>query len=427
MEIKIPYGTGVKVLRTPPEVEHIHLGPARTTPLNDIPQALADSCRRPVAGQPLADRVTSDSSIVIATSDLTRNPVTQEILPACVKLLKELGASPSSIRILVARGAHRKLTKFERDVFKVDGLAGIGFEEHDCDEPAKLSALLLTRRGTPVRVNRLLKEASVVILLSPVSFHYFAGFGGGRKLVLPGSSDRAAILVNHRLSLVNDNPVVLDPKCRPGVLEGNPVNEDMCEAVEALEGVFAINYFADVAGNAVFINAGDPILSHASACEAYSETHRLELDQTIDLMILSAGGAPYDINLLQSHKALRHAVGAMKNGGTILFYAECEEGVGSTSLENALSRDKQEFLGNAYQQYDLNNQTAISLHNLTETCEIGMVSAMNVDVLLSCGIKPCVNAEAFLAEALERHGSNRVTIVENGSSVLFHTGKGTLQ
>jgi len=299
-------------------------------------------------------------------------------------------------------------------------------EEHDCDDPEKLSALVLTRRGTPVRVNIALKDAGLIIVLAPISFHYFAGFGGGRKLVLPGCADRQAILANHRLSLVDGRPVKLHPSCLPGVLEGNPVHEDMCEAASALQRVFAVNFFADRAGDIVYLNAGDLIESHTEACGAYKSAHVCPVAEPYDVVVLSAGGHPYDINFLQSHKPLRHAAPAVKHGGTVLYFAECEEGIGSQWLEAALKRKKESFLKDAYKKYGLNNQTLVSLYDLGRTFEIGVVSSIQAAVLSSAGVTPCDDADAFLAEALARHGASRVAVIEEGHNLLpvLETGGG---
>ncbi|UCG52410.1 MAG: nickel-dependent lactate racemase [Candidatus Latescibacterota bacterium] len=418
MEIKTPYGKGEKVLRIPPEVSVEFLKPHETTPMADLQAVFAQACRKPIGVPPLDELVGGGGNVVILVSDLTRSKGAEAVLPLCIEYLRELGVPPVSIQVIVARGTHRKLTKSEKAFFKKGAVAGIAVEEHDCDDPAKLSALLLTQRGTPVRVNIGLKDAGLIIILAPVSFHYFAGFGGGRKLVLPGCADRHAILANHRMSLMETKPVALHPQCRPGVLDGNPVHEDMCEAVEALQHVFGINFFTDESGRLSFLNAGDPIRSHLEACEAYEGVYRCTLERRHDVLVLSTGGYPYDINFLQSHKALRNSAGALNEGGTVLFYAECVEGIGSASLEAALSLKKKDFLKSAYEKYDLNNQTAVSLHELTEKYEIGMVSTMNVDLLLSWGIKPCVNAETFLAEALEKHNADRVGVNLNGYTLL---------
>lgn len=418
MEIRLPYGRDERPLRIPDGTRVDYLRARDLPPVDDLPQVLAAACAEPTGGSALADLARAAGSVVILVSDITRGGGMELILPLCIAHLEELGVNTRSIKIIVARGTHRKLTKDEKAFFRRGPLASIVLEQHDCDDAERLSALLLTRRGTPVRVNLALKDAGLIIILAPVSFHYFAGFGGGRKLVLPGCADRQAILANHRLSLIDGKRVRLHPGCRAGVLEGNPVNEDMCETVGALKRVFAVNFFADAGGNVVYLNAGDVLRSHQDACRAYREAHACPVDAPYDVVILSAGGYPYDINLLQSHKPLRHAAPAVKKGGAVLYYAECEEGVGSASFEAALKQRKEEFLKTAYKQYDLNNQTAVSLYELTERYEIGVVSAMNVDLLLSCGMKPQVNAETFLARAMEARGADRVAVVERGHGVL---------
>jgi nickel-dependent lactate racemase len=418
MEIKLPYGTGEKALRIPDGVDVEFLKPREAPPLQNLPEAFATVCRNPAGGPSLDELARPASSVVILISDLTRSRGAEVILPLCISYLESLGVRPPSIKILVARGTHRKLSKPEKAFFRKGPLAGIVLEEHDCDDPEKLSALLLTSRGTPVRVNLALKDAGVVVVLAPISFHYFAGFGGGRKLILPGCADRHAILANHRLSLLDGRKVKLHPSCLPGVLEGNPVSEDMRETVSALQRVFGVNFFADRAGNIVYLNAGDLVRSHAEACEAYRAGHAPTVDEPYPIVVLSAGGHPYDINFLQSHKPLRHCAGAFADRATVLYYAECAEGLGSAPLEAALKRSKDEFLKNAVKQYELNNQTLVSLYDLSARHEIGVVSAVSAHVLQSCGMKPCLNAESFLASALERRRARRIAVIEEGHNVL---------
>ncbi|MEE9270710.1 MAG: nickel-dependent lactate racemase [Candidatus Krumholzibacteria bacterium] len=419
MEIRVPYGNTEKTIRVPPEVQVDFFGPAEMRPYDNLEEAFVTACHEPVGNTSVDDVVSADGTVVVVVSDLTRAKGTEVLLPLCIDYIERLGVERESMTVLVARGTHRQLTKEEKVFLKSGVLAGVRIEEHDCDDPERLAALMLTRRGTPIRVNSTLKQTDAIILLSPVSFHYFAGFGGGRKLVLPGCADRAAILANHRLSLTDDQPVRMQAGCWPGQLEGNPVHEDMCEAVEGLRGVVSMNFFSDSQGNIVFINTGDSVKAHRVACETFKMSHLSLVDEPYDLMILSAGGHPYDLNLLQSHKALRHAAGAMQEGGTILYYANCGEGVGSESLEAAVQQKREDFLRTAHEKYDLNHQTAVSLLDLTNKLEIGMVSAMNVDVLLSAGIKPCVNSESFLVEALEKHGTSRIALVPDGTNLLL--------
>jgi nickel-dependent lactate racemase len=418
IDIKLPYGTEDVTLHLPPESAVQFLRPRTLPPIGDEEAALREVLSEPVAADALDTVVADASNVVVLVADITRGRGSRRLLPHLINYIRDAATSSVQIKVLIARGAHRAMTKQEREFFR--SLSGVSVVEHNADQPDKLSALLLTTQGTPVRTNAVLKDADTIVLFAPVSYHYFAGFGGGRKLVLPGCADRAAILANHRLSLVDGKPVTLHPACRPGNIEGNPVHDDMCETLEALSGrgLFAVNFFCNAGGDYVFLNAGDPFRSHVEACHAYDAAHRCALDRPYDVMVLSAGGDPYDLNFLQAHKALRHASGAMREGGTILFFAKCEEGIGSSSLEAALRMKKSEFLKTAYKKYALNNQTAVSLHDLTEKFDVGMVSAMNVDVMLASGIKHCVNAETFLAEAMERHGTDRLVVVTHGASVL---------
>jgi nickel-dependent lactate racemase len=425
MKVDIAYGDDHAVVIIPGGVTADYITPREITGFDEAPAAVERAFSNPIDASPLPDLVPrGDKSVVLVVSDLTRSGGTKQILPLVVRYLESVGVTRADIRVVVAKGTHRKLTKDERQYFKSDELKGVRAEEHDCDDPSSMSALLLTKRGTPVRVNRLLKDAGLIVLISPVSFHYFAGFGGGRKLVLPGSADRAAILANHRLSLVDDKPVALHPACRPGNLDGNPVSDDMEEALVALDNVYALNFFADTSGRTVFVNAGDPVRSHLEACEVYRGAHRVAVEGPYDIAIAGCGGHPYDINLLQAHKALKHAAEAVKPGGTIMFYAKCVEGVGSDSLLRAFQAPRNDFFKTAYEDYDLNNQTGISFLTLTEKYQVSMVTGLDDETLAAAGVTRCGKSEARLAEALETHDADRVAVIPYGSQTLPFDKKG---
>jgi nickel-dependent lactate racemase len=310
------------------------------------------------------------------------------------------------------------MTREERQFFRGGALARVPVAEHDCDDASQLSALLFTRRGTPVRVNRKVRDADLVILLSPVTFHYFAGFGGGRKLILPGCAWRPSILANHRLSLTDESPVGLHRACRPGNLEGNPVHEDMCEAAGALDNLFGVNYITDSEGRVAWVNAGEPLAAHTEACAAYAARHRVTVPAPAAVIVASAGGTPHDINLLQAHKALYHACAMAGEGSSVLFYAACGEGIGSESLAAALAAPRDKFLARAREDYALNNQAAVSLLGLTRRFRVGMVTELEPEVLESAGITPVENAEAFIAGSLDAHGAGAVTVIRSGARTL---------
>jgi len=424
MFIDMPYGKQRISVRIPDGVEVDVLTPQEIVPLEDVPASFRRACEEPVSAPSLASHVAKAKSVAILVSDLTRGGGAKQILPICLQYLKSLGLPPEKIKILVARGMHRKLTKEERGFFKTKDFSGISVSEHNCDDGAELCALVLTSRGTPVRINRLIKDADLVLLLAPVSFHYFAGFGGGRKLILPGCADRQSILANHRLSLLDSSPVSPNPLCKSGSLEKNPIHEDMCEALAALDGVFAVNFFGDTSGNVAFINAGSPERSHFEACEAFRSRYLISIDEPYRMLIVSAGGSPYDINLLQSHKALKHSSAAVAQSGSVLLLAECVEGVGSDGLRKGFEMPKDTFFKIAYQEYESNFQTAVSLYGMLEKFSIGMVTRLKKETLDVFGIEPCENIEVFLAGALEKANASKVGVVPYGNSSLIKLRQG---
>jgi nickel-dependent lactate racemase len=223
--------------------------------------------------------------------------------------------------------------------------------------------------------------------------------------------------------LCDTHPVKLHPSCRPGNLDGNPVHDDMVEAAQALGHLFAINFFTDLEGRVAFVNAGDPVASHEAACARYAESFQVELPSLSRVVVAGAGGSPHDINLLQAHKSLYNSAGSVAAGGSILLFARCGEGVGSESLSDALAMPRADFLDRAYEDYTLNSQTGVSLLGLTERFHVAMVTELDDDALENGGIGRCVNPEAWVAEALERQTTDRMTVIRHAGQTLPRADK----
>jgi nickel-dependent lactate racemase len=423
VRIDLPYGEKSRELLMPAGVAVDHVSPPELGVVEDLAAGFAAACREPVDAGALETRLGAGTKVLIVVSDITRSPATRELLPVAVDYVASRGVARSDVRVLVARGTHRSLTKEEKVFFRGPAMKGIAVDEHDCDDARSHKALTLTKRGTPVRINRALREAGVVMLLSPVSFHYFAGFGGGRKLIMPGCADRQSILANHRLSLRDTHPVTLHPSCRPGNLDGNPVHDDMVEVVRTLGHLFAVNFFTDARGRVAWVNAGEVVASHAEACSAYASRFRVELPVRAPVVVAGAGGWPHDINLLQAHKALYHAARAAREGASILLYARCAEGVGSESLLRAIERPRKKFFDDAWSDYALNNQTGVSLLGLTRRYRVAMVTELDEAVTKAAGIERCVNAEAWVAAALEGQAADRMCTIPHAGMTLPYEAK----
>jgi nickel-dependent lactate racemase len=236
-----------------------------------------------------------------------------------------------------------------------------------------------TKHGTPVEVNRALKEFSHVIITGAIGFHYFAGFTGGRKSVCPGLASQRTIEATHMLALdfeTGGRRVGVGT----GLLQGNAVHEE-CERIAALiEPSFSINSVVDERGRATGIYAGDWRAAHRAGCSDYLSSHSIKIDGTRELVIASCGGSPYDINFIQAHKALDMAAHACSDGGTIILLAECSDGLGHPSFLKWFQEENARALANRLcSAYEVNGQTAWSLLTKTERYRVLLVSELPDD------------------------------------------------
>lgn len=237
-------------------------------------------------------------------------------------------------------------------------------------------SLGVTDRDTPVEVNRALKDFSRVILTGAIGFHYFAGFTGGRKSICPGLASARTIEATHVLALDFERGA-RRAGVGTGKLDGNAVNEE-CERVAALiEPRFTVNSVVDQRGRVVSVYAGHWRAAHRAGCEEYLATHSIGIAERRDLVIVSCGGAPWDINWIQAHKALEMAAQAVTEGGTIVLLAECGDGLGRADfLKWFAENDSRVLAARLRENYEVNGQTAWSLMDKTERYKIFLISEL---------------------------------------------------
>ena len=233
--------------------------------------------------------------------------------------------------------------------------------------------------GKP-RVDRdALREFSKVILTGAVGFHYFAGFTGGRKAICPGLAAAETIKATHMLALDFERGG-RRAGVGAGLLKGNAVNDE-CERVAAMiDPTFLINAIVDDRGRIEQVFAGDWRAAHARACEAYASSHAQRIPEKRDLVIVSCGGSPYDINLIQAHKALDMAAHACADGGVIILMAECGDGLGRTDFLKWFESDNSRALEARLREgYEVNGQTAWALLTKTERFRVHLISKLSDD------------------------------------------------
>ena len=316
-------------------------------PIDDLAKAFRRAVEEEAIGSaPLKDVVHADDLVTVVISDITRAYMHQErICPLLLDYLHDVCGVPyEHIVYLVAVGTHRAQTEEEFARIASPYVAErVRILNHDCD--GELVRVGVTSRGTEVDVNPLVVGRKVILLGGTVH-HFFAGYGGGRKSILPGVAGRATIMQNHAHAL---DPMAAQPNplCGLGVTHLNPVHEDMAEAAALVNPVFGINMIVDGQGRHLALPSGHWFRAWEESCQLVDRFNGVEIPQRADAVVVCAGGCPKDINLYQSCKSLINACQAVKPGGRLIFISECREGGGPAEFfdwskylpDNSLDRE----------------------------------------------------------------------------------------
>jgi nickel-dependent lactate racemase len=326
---------------------------------------------------PLDELLDSDDSVVIVASDATRATGSAPIINLLVRRLIQFGIEPANIAIIFATGIHRRVRAEEKAELLTPFIAQrIRTIDHDAYDPANLVQIGTARDGSPIEVNRALKDFSKVILTGSVGFHYFAGFTGGRKSICPGLASARTIEATHMLAMDFERG-----GRRAGVgtgrLEGNAVSKECERIAEMISPAFLINAIVNDRGQPEQLFAGHWRTAHERACEAYLATHAQAILEKREVVIASCGGAPYDINLIQAHKALDMAAHACNDGGTIVLLAKCSDGLGrSDFLKWFDSEDSRALELRLREHYEVNGQTAWALLTKAEQFRVHILTSL---------------------------------------------------
>jgi lactate racemase len=365
-------------------------------PLTDV--QIGDALDAPFASRPLEELLKTSESVLVVVSDATRATGSAQIVNLLVRRIIQIGIAPQDIAIIFATGIHRAVTPDEkRELLTPFIFQRIKTLDHDAYDPHALVKMGETKHGTPVDLNRALQEFSHVILTGAIGFHYFAGFTGGRKSICPGLASAQTIMATHMLALDFESGgrrVGVDT----GLLDGNAVHEE-CESIaEMISPSFGINSVVDERGRAVRVLAGHWRSAHRAACAEYLDTHSVTIENKRDVVVVSCGGFPYDINLIQAHKALDMAAQACNDGGTILLLAECREGFGRPDFLKWFDEENSSALaGRLRLGYEVNGQTAWALLTKTERFRVLLMSTLAEQDVEQMHMTPIHSLDAALA------------------------------
>lgn len=326
---KMKYGSETLALpiRGAASVTELRAAPMRE--IEDMPAELLRAMEQDVIGtKPLRELIASKDEVTIVVSDITRSWMHQgDVLNVLGRYLHEtLGVPFENIVVLVALGTHRHSTDAELRVIAGDYLyQRCHVVDHDCDAPCVYVGT--TSRGTRVEVNPLAVGRKVIVVGGTVH-HMMAGFGGGRKNILPGVSSRQTIRENHCRAL-DPNRAHSDARVAAGLLGDNPIHEDMDEAAALVAPVFSVNIVIASSGRFSGLFCGALDKAWKASCDYQRRCYETWIDEEADIVLVSSGGAPKDMNLYQGCKGMLNAMRAVKPGGEMLWLCQCPEGCGA--------------------------------------------------------------------------------------------------
>ena len=387
----------------------LHANPVTVelTEEEELRRALAS----PIGAPPLSELVHPGEKIVLVTSDITRPMPTWKVMPALLDLLYGAGCAPSDITLVFALGSHRHQTDEEKR-----HLAGErAWSEIRCidSDPEDCVLLGTTSAGTPVAVTRTVAEADRVICLGNIEYHYFAGYSGGAKAIMPGCSTPEAIQANHSM--------MVRPECCAGSLEGNPLRADIEEAGRILGIDYIVNVVLSEHKEILRAVAGDPVLAHREGCRFLDSLYLKELPAPADIVIVSQGGAPKDLNLYQTQKALDNAAHAVRDGGAIILIGSCAEGLGSAVFEEWMNDAKrpEDLIERVRTNFRLGGHKAAAIAMVLRRAAVFLVSDLPDETVRNCFLTPAKSARAALREARKLVGADaKILAMPYGGSTL---------
>ncbi len=402
MILEFGYGNGVQTVDVPDKnlLDVLVSNPMKHERTGE--DAVRFALENPIGSRKLRDLARPGQKVVIITSDISRPLPSFDVIPAVLDELSAAGVPDADITVVFGLGSHRNHTEEER--IKLVGRAV--YERVRCidSDPSDCVRYGVTKRGTPVDITRSVAEADFRICLGNVEFHYFAGYSGGYKAIMPGCSTPAAIQANHRM--------MVEAAAHAGKIEGNPIREDIEEGGAMVGADFIVNAVLDEHKHIVYAAAGDVTLAHRNACEYLDRMYVKRIEKRADIVIVSQGGAPKDANLYQTQKALDNSKHAVRKGGTIILVGACPEGLGSKVFEEWLleAEKPQDLIERVHKAFRLGGHKAAAIAMVLEDAQIDLVSEMNDDFVRRLFLTPRHSVQEAFAAALLRYGTDATVI-----------------
>lgn len=420
-EFMLPYGK--ETLKA--EIEESHLAGVLLSELHSYKapksgsELVQEALEHPIGTPRLCDMAVGKKKIVVISSDHTRPVPSHIIMPLLLAEIRK-GNPDAEITILISTGLHRLTTKDELEAkFGSEITNKEHIVVHDCDDKDNLVYLGKLPSGGDLIINRLAAEADLLVAEGFIEPHFFAGFSGGRKSVLPGVASRATVMYNH------NSTFIADPHSRTGVIEGNPIHNDMLYAARAARLDFIINVVIDAKHDPVFAVAGDCDLAHRAGREFLASKCQVDAVPA-DIVISTNGGYPLDQNIYQSVKGMTAAEATVKEGGVIIMLSKASDGHGGKSFhetfrdEKDLNRMMQTFLDRGPDETIIDQWQSQIFARLLLKATVIFISSCDDQLVEDMHMIPAHSVEEAMEKAKEivKKEDYTVTVIPDGVSVI---------
>lgn len=374
-------------------------------------EEILKALKNPIDSKRLCKIVKQGEKICIVTSDITRPMPTKKVLPFVLDDLYKAGIKDKDITIVFALGNHREHTEQEKRNIVGDDI----YERINCvdSDQNKIVNLGETSYGTPIDIFDEVAYADRVVCLGNIEYHYFAGYSGGAKAIMPGVSTANAIQANH-CKMVEESSAA-------GRIEGNNVRADIDEVANFVKIDFIVNVVLNEEKKIIKAFAGHYKKAHREGCAYLDNLYKIRIKQKADIVIVSTGGYPKDINMYQAQKAIDNAKHAIREGGIIIAIAECSEGLGEKVFERWMleAQSPSELVERIGKRFELGGHKAAAIGMVQQKADIYFVSSLESEFVESLFMKPFCSVQSAYDFALEKVGGNaNVIIMPYGGSTL---------
>ena len=421
MKVNLAYGQGHLTVDLPDDRATV-IEPSHNPGLPDERSAVIGALQKPISARPIRELIKSTDRVCIAFTDLTRATPNERIIPWLLEHLQ--GVVPGrNITLLNQLGTHRPNTRAELEKMLTPKVtANYRALNHEPENPDALVQLGTTRDGTPALLNRHLAEADVRIITGFIEPHFFAGFSGGPKGIMPGCAGLKTVMSNHGAKNIGD------PRAAFGITEGNPLWEELRDIALRIGPSFLLNVSLNEQKQITGVFAGDLLAAHKAGCEFVRASAMQKVKSPFEIVVTTNSGYPLDLSVYQGVKGMSAAARIVEERGTIILACECREGVPADSPLDKLLRSAsspEEILAMlATPGFVRPEQWQAQIQALIQRKATVLVySSLPAEVIQACHLTPCGDIGAAVKERLQQLGPQaRVAVLPQGPLTIPYLG-----